>query len=98
MGVARSFQRGGGGGGHTLSNRVYSRFRNLNIVGCLSEKRLTKGGSRAPQDPPWLRFWSSLHPEIFQLIFASLQSGLLFLVLYFKAVVSKLRETMMNGI
>ena len=47
MGVARIFQRGG----HTLSNRVYSRFRNLNIVGCLSKKRLTKGASRAPQDP-----------------------------------------------
>ena len=48
MGVARIFQRGG----HTLSNRGYSRFRNLNIAGCLSKKRLTKGGSRAPQDPP----------------------------------------------
>ena len=41
-----------GGGGHTVSNRGYSRFRNLNIVGCLSKKRLTKGGSRAPQNPP----------------------------------------------
>ena len=40
MGVGRIFQRGG----HTLSNRGYSRFRNLNIVGCLSKKRLTKGG------------------------------------------------------
>ena len=50
MGVVRIFQRGGGG--HTVSNRGYSRFRNLNIVGCLSEKRLTKEGSRAPQDPP----------------------------------------------
>ena len=49
MGVARIFQRGG----HTLSNRGYSRFRNLNIVGCLSKKRLTKGG--VTQDPPWLR-------------------------------------------
>ena len=48
MGVARISQRGG----HTLSNRVYLRFRNLNIVGSLSNKRLTKGGSRAPQDPP----------------------------------------------
>ena len=57
MGVARIFQRGG----HTVSNRGYSRFRNLNIVGCLSKKRLTKGGggggggeggSQAPQDPP----------------------------------------------
>ena len=52
MGVARIFQWGG----HTLSNSGYSRFRNLNIVGCLSKKRLTKGGggrgSRAPQHPP----------------------------------------------
>ena len=47
MGVARIFQRRG----HTLSNRVYSPFRNQNIVGCLSKKRLTKGGSWAPQDP-----------------------------------------------
>ena len=51
MGVARIFQREG----HTVSNRGYSRFRNLNIVGCLRKKRLTKGGgggSREPQDPP----------------------------------------------
>ena len=51
MGVARIFQ--GGGGGHTLSNRVYSRFRNLNIVGCLSKKRLTRGGGHGhPRTPP----------------------------------------------
>ena len=35
------------------------RFRHLNIVGFLLERRPTKGGSRAPQDPsplatPWL--------------------------------------------
>ena len=30
-GVARIFQRGG----HTVSNRGYSRFPNLNLVGCL---------------------------------------------------------------
>ena len=40
MGVARIFQRGG----HTVSNRGYSRFCNLIIVGCLHKKRLTKGG------------------------------------------------------
>ena len=28
------------------------RFRHLNIVGCLLKRRPTKGGSRAPQDPP----------------------------------------------
>ena len=28
------------------------RFRYLNIVGCLLKRRPTKGGSRAPQDPP----------------------------------------------
>ena len=42
MGVARIFQRGG----HTVSNRGYSRFCYLNIVGCLSRKRLTKGGGK----------------------------------------------------
>ena len=35
-----------------MSNRGYSRFRNLNIVGYVHKKRLTKGGSRAPQDRP----------------------------------------------
>ena len=48
MGVARIFQRGG----HTDSYRGYSSDCHLNIVGCLLTKRLTKGGSRAPQDPP----------------------------------------------
>ena len=52
MGVARIFQRGEGGGGHTVSNRGYSRFRNLNIVGCLRKKRLTKGGHGHPRTPP----------------------------------------------
>ena len=28
------------------------RFRHLNIVGCLLQRRPTKGGSQAPQDPP----------------------------------------------
>ena len=50
-------------GGHTLSNRGYSRFRNLNIVGCLNIKRLYKGGltgtpgppSSPPPPPPQLR-------------------------------------------
>ena len=28
------------------------RFRHLNIEGCLLKRRPTKGGSRAPQDPP----------------------------------------------
>ena len=51
MGVARIFQRGD----HTDSYRGYSSDYHLNIVGCLLAKRLTKGGSRAPQDPPWLR-------------------------------------------
>ena len=28
------------------------------VVGCLVSKGLQKvGGSRAPQDPPWLRLW-----------------------------------------
>ena len=48
MGVARIFQRGG----HTDSYIGYSPNCHLNIVGCLLTKRLTKWGSRAPQDPP----------------------------------------------
>ena len=51
MGVARIFQRGG----HTDSYRWYSSDCHLNIVGSLLTKRLTKGGSWAPRDPPWLR-------------------------------------------
>ena len=51
MGVARIFQSGG----HTDLYRGYSSYCHLNIAGCLLTKRLTKGGSRAPQDPPWLR-------------------------------------------
>ena len=47
-GVARIFQRGG----HTVSNIIVMAFSPRNIVGCLLKKRLTKGGSRAPQDPP----------------------------------------------
>ena len=43
-----------------MSNRGYSRFRNLIIVGCFSKKRLTKGGGgghghpRTPPPPPFL--------------------------------------------
>ena len=48
MGVARIFQRGG----HTDSYRGYSSDCHLNIVSCLLTRRLTKGGSRARQDPP----------------------------------------------
>ena len=48
MGVARIFQRGG----HTDSYRGYSSDCHLNIVSCLLTRRLKKGGSRAPQDPP----------------------------------------------
>ena len=51
MGIARIFQREGGGGvGHTESYIGYSPDCHLNIVGCLLTKRLTKGGSQAPQD------------------------------------------------
>ena len=48
MGVAGIFQRGG----HTESYREHSLDYHLNIVGSLLTKRLTKGGSHAPQDPP----------------------------------------------
>ena len=81
MGVARIFQRGG----HTDSYRGYSSDCHLNIVSCLLTRRLTKGGSRAPQDPPWLRLWiqgvskvrghfkkSILHPDFFIFLSISL--------------------------
>ena len=61
MDVARIFQRGWQGG-HTESYREYSADCHLNIVGCLLTKRLTKGWSRAPQDPPGYAFESvALH-------------------------------------
>ena len=47
-GVARIFQSGG----HTVSNIIVMAFSPRNIVGCFLKKRLTKGGSRAPQEPP----------------------------------------------
>ena len=39
-------------GGHTESYRGYSLDCHLNIVGYLLTKGLTKGESRAPQEPP----------------------------------------------
>jgi len=60
-GVARIFQRGG----HTVSKWGYSPDCHYGqdivmvfsppVVGCLLKKGLQKGGSRTPQDPPWLR-------------------------------------------
>ena len=50
-GVSRMFQRRGGGR-HTVSNIIVMAFSPRNIVGCLLKKRLIKGRSRAPQDPP----------------------------------------------
>ena len=50
-GVARIFQRGGGG--TTVSKqRVLTNVRHLSNVRFLLEKRITYGGSRAPQDQP----------------------------------------------
>ena len=49
--IARIFQ----GGGHTVPKRGYSPdFRVVlpPVVSCLLKTWLTKGGSRAPQDPP----------------------------------------------
>ena len=38
-GVARIFQRGGGGEGHTGSNNIVMAFSPRNIVGCLLKKK-----------------------------------------------------------
>ena len=54
------------GGGHTDSYRGYSSDCHLNIVSCLLTRRLTKGGSRAPQDPPWLRLWMFNKSVVFE--------------------------------
>ena len=41
-GVARIFQKGGGGG-HTVSNIIVMAFSPRNIVGCLLKKSFTRG-------------------------------------------------------
>ena len=61
IGVATIFQRGV----HTVSKWVYSfvwTFSSWNVMafsppvlGCFVKKGLQKGGSRALQDPPWIR-------------------------------------------
>ena len=61
-GVARIFQRGGGG--HTVSNIIVMAFSPRNIVGCFLKKRFTKG-SRAPQDPPRYAFASFVYNTTF---------------------------------
>ena len=45
------------GWGHTVLNIIVMAFSPRNIIGCFLKKRLTKGRSRAPQDPPSLRPW-----------------------------------------
>ena len=42
------------------------RFRHLNIVGCLLKRRPTKGGSRAPQDPPQLHPCTRFKYQVYQ--------------------------------
>ena len=49
-GVARIFQRGGGGG-HTVSNIIVMAFSPRNIVGCLLKKGLQRGGHGHPRTP-----------------------------------------------
>ena len=60
-GRSQDFSKGGGGG-HTDSYRGYSSDCHLNIVSCLLTRRLTKGGSRAPQDPPPPGYAYASHP------------------------------------
>ena len=49
-GVARIFQRGGGG--HTGSNNIIMAFSPRYIVGCFLKKRLTEGGHGHPRTSP----------------------------------------------
>ena len=84
MGVARIFQRGG----HTDSYRGYSSDCHLNIVSCLLRRRLTKGGSRAPQETPpplatpMLYFWKTGENKIFHFIFIFVSLSLLMISNY----------------
>ena len=51
-GIARIFQKGRGGGSHTVSNIIVMAFLPRNIVGCLLKKSLTKGGSHGHPKTP----------------------------------------------
>ena len=74
-GVARIFQRGGGG--HTVSNIILMAFSPRNIVGCLLKKRPTKGGgvTGTPGPPPRYALGVvgkgdvALSPKIFGVLF-----------------------------
>ena len=58
QGRSQDFSKGGGGGVTRCQNEVtHQIFMSFlpPVVGCLLKTWLTKGGSRAPQDPPWLR-------------------------------------------
>ena len=59
MGVAKIFQKGGGGGrGHTVSNIIVMAFSLRNIVGCLLKEGLQITGTPGP---PSLRPCQPLH-------------------------------------
>ena len=51
------------------------RFRHLNVVGCLLIRRPTKGGSRAPQDPPSYAPAVSLKKTVLLLIFSNITTS-----------------------
>ena len=53
-GVARIFQRGGGGG-HTVSNIIVMAFSPRNIIGCLLKKKGLQRGVTGTPGPPSLR-------------------------------------------
>ena len=66
-----------------MSNRGYSRFRNLNISGCfLSKKRLTKGGGGQghPRTPPPPRLSYALELEQYYM-YVPFHQGSLYFVL-----------------
>ena len=50
-GVARIFQRGGGGG-HTVSSLIVMAFSPRNIIGCFLKKGLQMGCHGHPRTPP----------------------------------------------
>ena len=51
QGRSQDFSKGGGGGGHTVSNIIVMAFSPRNIVGCFLKKGLQRGGHGHPRTP-----------------------------------------------
>ena len=85
-------------GGHTDSYRGYSSDCHLNIVSCLLTRRLTKGGSRAPQDPPWLRLCSSMASQVIESFLSFFQFYELSMLLNYQIYFGTVAASKVNGV